>query len=127
MRPRKVVLLFCADEKERSVRSCILGTKRYNVVGGISSMAPVPDVVLIVDDSTLETVWAAQSIARLLPRVPMLVETNPKRSTLPIDTYPGTAQLMPVESRPLDLFEQLRWAVMRKRGPKTPHPTWATA
>ena len=114
--PHKIILLYCANERERSILRCVLDTKGYRVVGGISAEAPVPDMALVIDDSTLETMIAAQSIARLLPFVPMLVVPNPKRSSLPEDDYPSTAQFVP--SQTIDLVERLRWAVMRKRGPK---------
>lgn len=115
MRPRKIVLLYCSDERERSVLCCVLDTWMYRVIGGISKDGPRPDMALIIDDRSLATATMANTIAILHPDVQMLVLLHEERRVTP-DGYPPRAQFAPLEM--CSVADRMRMMVARKRGPK---------
>jgi hypothetical protein len=123
MRPRKSVLLYCADDDHRMELAFLLKNHGYSVLGGISDYPPVPRVALVIEDRTLATAVAANAIADLLPEVPLLVLLAPGRKVMP-PGYPGNAQIIVNEESGI-VHATLLWriyvAAKRKTGPKKPH------
>jgi hypothetical protein len=117
MRPRKAILLFCADEQTRSVYAFWLTVRGFRILGGISSGEPRPDVALVIADTTLATANITYSIARHLPTTPLLVLLDPGMKALP-DGYPHTAQSIPADSLPAQILERVRASAKSKCGPR---------
>lgn len=97
MRPRKVVLLCCADNTQRSVLSFVLWVRGYDVITGISPNPPAPDCALITVDR--ESQEATELVDHLLPELPIVI-TDYK-------TEPS-----------ISFLERVRIRIARKRGPK---------
>lgn len=117
MRPRKIILLFCADEHERSVLKLILQLRPYRVIAGISALPPLPALIIVVDDRTLATVTAARRISELHPAIPTLVIPDARSRRRP-DCYPCHFEVLPRDWKPIWLVERARILVAKKRGPK---------
>jgi hypothetical protein len=123
LRPKKTVLLYCADDDHRMELAFLLRNHGYLVLGGISDYPPVPRVALVIEDRTLATSAMARMIAKRLPEIPLIVVLAPGRKVLP-PGYPGTAQIIVSEESGLHhatLLYRLHVAAKRKTGPKKPH------
>lgn len=123
MRPRKSVLLYCADDDHRMELSFLLKNHGYSVLGDIPDYPAMPRVALVIEDRTPATADMACMIARHLPEVPLLVLLAPGRKVLP-PGYPGNTQIIVNEESGM-IHATLLWriyvAAKRKTGPKKPH------
>jgi D-aminopeptidase len=104
MRPRKVVLLYCADDQRRSELALILDLRLYRVIAGISQHPPLPDCALVIGDRDMVRV-----IKRELPTVPIIAIVKYGYSLPATVLRPGTSTEQ--------VLELIRVAVIRKRGP----------
>lgn len=113
MRPRKAILLFCDNEQERSVLTMTLELRGYRVLGGISSLPPIPLMAIVVDDRSLSTAFMAKKIGATNPSMPIVVIPCGNYRRLFIG-YPMYCELLPATWTPATLLARVRLTMVRK-------------
>jgi hypothetical protein len=115
MRPKKSILLHCADPNRRRELTFVLHTRGYVVLAGISPYPPLPNVALVVDDllAATETAHAIVDVHD----VPILVLAH---NIARLDAYPPV-QFLSNTSPAIEILESVRRAALKRRGAKVGH------
>lgn len=136
MRPKKVILLVDANENTLSVRTFLLETRGYRVIGAATSAealaileSTVPGTLdLLIADLLLPVMDGNELVRRakeMHPLLPTLIVSNTVSNNTPSFEFSLNADaFMPKGAgSAAELLERVQIMVARKRGPRKQVPT----
>jgi two-component system, OmpR family, response regulator CpxR len=128
MRPRKVILLVCADERELSVQRFMLETREFRVVAAqtaedaLALFAPEVDLVVGMAGAHDRARGPGIDWSALARRVKQLCETTPvvlAGERLNADELAAADSVLTQKRlTPCELLECIKLRIARKRGPR---------
>lgn len=111
MRPRKVILLFCADENRRREFRFMLGVRGYLVVAMEDGLPADCAVVIANPVSSTNAAYVIAERDRDMPLLVMVCKGEQKY-------YPIGARFVIVQATMEALLQLIHLAASHKRGPK---------
>lgn len=124
MRPRKVILVVHANERECGMWKFLLQVRGYNLLmasdapSALALHAPGVDLVLGFADGMLRE-WAqlAERMKATMPEIPVILVTRLKSPESRLGLAPW-ADAVYGQSSTAELLEWIRMRMVRKRGPR---------
>jgi hypothetical protein len=112
-RAKKTIFLYCTNENRRRELSFQLQTWGLAVLGGLSSLPPIPDAAVVVDDP-IGAAEMVDAIADAHPGIPIVVLIRDVKH-LPAG-YPNAAHFVGIDAPAVMLLERVRHVLTQRRG-----------